>query len=114
MSSEPPAEPTPAGWSIEIAWAADGQIHRHVLTVRPGTRVGEAIETARLQVALPPAHTVSVSVYGRLRGPDHLLAEGDRIELTGALLVDPKVARERRVAHRRAAETRSRWRPQGR
>ena len=114
MSSQASAAPVPAVWSIEIAWAADGQIHRHALAVSSGTRVGEAIEAARLQVTLPPAHTVSVSVFGRLRGPDHPLADGDRIELTGALLVDPKVARERRVAHRRAAETRSRWRPQGR
>ena len=106
--------PAPVELSIEIAWTADGRVHRRALTVPSGTCVGEAIEAARRQVTLPSAHSVSVSVFGRLRGPDHPLAEGDRIELAGPLLVDPKVARERRVAHRRAAETRSRWRPQGR
>jgi len=56
----------------------------------------------------------AAAVFGRARGTGHRLAAGDRIELTGPLRVDPKVARERRVAHRRAAEPRSRWRPQGR
>lgn len=101
---------------IEIAWVADGKVQRTALTLAEGALLGEALAQAgaRGQVPLEVLARSKPAVFGRARGAAHRLAEGDRIELTGPLLVDPKVARERRVAHQRAAEPRSRWRPQGR
>jgi putative ubiquitin-RnfH superfamily antitoxin RatB of RatAB toxin-antitoxin module len=42
------------------------------------------------------AQSLQVSVWGRLAQPDTALREDDRIELTRALRVDPKVARRER------------------
>ena len=38
----------------------------------------------------------NVGVWGRLRSPEHILREGDRIELYRPLQVDPKDARRLR------------------
>jgi len=54
-----------------------------------------------------------IAIFGRRRGPDEVLHEGDRIEVLGPLLVDPKEARQRRVASRRAAAPRDKWRGAG-
>ncbi len=101
---------------IQIAWVARESVQCCALRVRTGATLGQALEQARSQGLVPveALEQAGTAVFGRARPIDHRLADGDRIELTGPLLVDPKVARERRVAHRRAAEPRSRWRPQGR
>jgi putative ubiquitin-RnfH superfamily antitoxin RatB of RatAB toxin-antitoxin module len=41
-------------------------------------------------------------VYGELRQASEPLSPGDRIELVEGLRVDPKIARQRRVAVRRS------------
>lgn len=101
---------------IEIAWVAQAGVQCRALRVRSGTSLGQALAQARAQGLVPDEalEQAGTAVYGRARDADHRLVDGDRIELTGPLRVDPKVARERRVAHRRAAEPRSRWRAQGR
>lgn len=50
--------------------------------------------------------TQKVGVYGRVRALDDLVQQGDRIEIYRPLIVDPKVARERRVAKSRRAGSR--------
>ncbi|HPU53903.1 MAG TPA: RnfH family protein [Burkholderiaceae bacterium] len=107
----------PEAGSIEIAiaWVAQGKVCSCELQVPQGCTLGQAV-TRACELGLLPAEALeqtSAAVFGRARKPDHRLYDGDRIELPGPLQVDPKVARERRVAHRRAAEPRSRWRPQG-
>ena len=44
-------------------------------------------------------------VWGRLQAPEHVLAEGDRIEAYRHLTVDPKVARRERFAKQGARGT---------
>lgn len=102
--------------SVEIIWVQADALRQHRLRVPAGSRLGEVLEAAIAAATLPGDVLTdrAIAVFGRLRGPEHPLVDGDRIELTGPLQVDPKVARERRVAHRRAALPRSRWRPQGR
>ncbi len=102
--------------SIEIAWTELGVVRLQAMRVPAGCHVADALAAAMGQGLAPGSllATTGVAVFGRLRGPDHVLVDGDRIELLGPLLVDPKLARERRVAQQRAAEPRSRWRPQGR
>lgn len=100
---------------VQIAWVAQAQVRCCTLSVPSGSTLGQVLAQARAQGLVPDEalDLPGTAVFGRARGAGHPLADGDRIELTGPLLVDPKVARERRVAHRRAAEPRSRWRPQG-
>ena len=92
---------------ISVAWSQADSACLLELAVPTGSRLGDALVLALAQglpgaVAADPA--VSVAVHGRLRGPDQVLLAGDRIELLGPLRVDPKVARERRVAHKRAQQ----------
>lgn len=46
-----------------------------------------------------------VGVWGRKQGLDHVLREGDRVEVLRPLRVDPKVARRERFAQQGARST---------
>ncbi|MFP5406821.1 MAG: RnfH family protein [Gammaproteobacteria bacterium] len=89
---------------IEFAWVGDdGSVCLDFLELAEGTTLGEAlavIEHPALRQALG-AGRLTAAVFGQLRRPDERLFDGDRIELLEALRVDPKVARQRRVAVRR-------------
>ncbi len=56
---------------------------------------------------------VMTAVFGRRVAADARVRDGDRIELLGPLRVDPKVARMRRVAHKRAASPGGKWNRDG-
>ena len=56
---------------------------------------------------------VTAAVFGRRVAADARVRDGDRIELLGPLRVDPKVARMRRVAHKRAASPGGKWNRDG-
>jgi len=107
MTGPAPAQAAGPLIRISLAWASGTDAHLLALEVPAGCRLGEALALAVTQ-GLPAAVAgdpmTTVAVFGRLRGPDHGLADGDRIELLGPLQVDPKVARERRVAHKRAQQ----------
>lgn len=53
----------------------------------------------------------SVAIYGRRSRLDDTLHDHDRIELLPPVVVDPKVARQRRAAHRRLHKGERRWAP---
>lgn len=69
------------------------------LTLPAGSTVWQAIETSgwlqsQPEIDLGSSH--AVGLWGRKTTPGHVLHEGDRIEITRALLVDPKHARRER------------------
>ncbi|MCO5100273.1 MAG: RnfH family protein [Burkholderiaceae bacterium] len=68
-----------------------------------GPPVGETLRAGVDETAL------AVAVYGQLRSRGTVLVEGDRVELVGRLLADPKAARRRRVQQRRAEGAEPRW-----
>ena len=84
---------------ITLAGAAEGVEWLYTIDVPEGTTVGEAIAASR---AAMPAHLASVplqfAIYGQRAAPETPLASGDRVELTGPLLVDPKFARLARAS----------------
>lgn len=100
---------------VELAWVREGRVVIEPLSVALGSTVGnvvsEALRRGLVDEALLRDHTTAV--FGRARPSDHPVHQGDRVELLGPVLVDPKVARARRVAHRRLALGRHRWRPNG-
>lgn len=86
---------------IEIACSpATGEVVCRHLVLGPGATVREAIAqsglpwSAESEGANPP----KIGVWGQLRPLDHVLRDGDRVEIYRALLIDPKDAR--RVRHR--------------
>jgi putative ubiquitin-RnfH superfamily antitoxin RatB of RatAB toxin-antitoxin module len=46
-------------------------------------------------------HANLFGVFGKRVGPDHRLAEGDRVEIYRALALDPREARRRRARGKR-------------
>lgn len=94
---------------VELAWVdPSGDVRRAALQLQPGASLGDAlaaIESPALREALVAGRLVA-AVFGELKSPAELLFDGDRIELLEGLQIDPKEARMRRVAVRRAAAER--------
>lgn len=98
---------------VELARAIGDDVRIDRLALDAGATVGDALALAQ-RLGLVDAGALgglAMGVFGRACTPSHPLEEGDRIELTAALQVDPKVARQRRVAKRRAALPRDKWNP---
>ncbi|HEX4859306.1 MAG TPA: RnfH family protein [Usitatibacteraceae bacterium] len=83
--------------AIRVRWVALGETQERLASLPPGTTLAQAL--ARLQMEPLPAR-VAVAVWGKLRKPDYVLREGDRIELLEPLRIDPKSARRAKAAAR--------------
>lgn len=79
---------------------APRSVQQRELHLKTGSTVLEALIGAGVDVPLSDAEgrVPGLSVWGRRVALDHRLREGDRLELTRALRVDPKVARRERFA----------------
>jgi len=106
---------------VVLARAAGEDVRCDDLDLPDGATLGDALARALRagllaadELAAVEAGTLTTAIHGRSRAAAHLLRDGDRIELLGPLTVDPKVARQRRVAHRRAAQARDKWSGAGR
>ncbi len=72
------------------------------LSLALGSSVQDALTQARTHTGFATLidEAVAVGVFGK-RCDDHtVLHDGDRVELYRGLVVDPKIARRRRAAHR--------------
>ncbi len=107
--------PSLDAFDIVLARVVQGRVEQHPLRVPAGSTVGSALRLACARGLVDPAEVAGLgtAVFGRARGEAHPLHAGDRLELLAPVTVDPKVARARRVAHRRAALPRDKWRPDG-
>jgi putative ubiquitin-RnfH superfamily antitoxin RatB of RatAB toxin-antitoxin module len=95
---------------LEFAWVGSGgKVELRSLELPEGATL---VEPA-LRQALS-AGRLTAAVYGQNRLPGDALTDGDRIELLEGLRVDPKIARQRRVAVRRAQAAREKETTRGR
>jgi uncharacterized protein len=85
----------PAGATVADAVAASG-------LAAPGAAPGSAPDGSR-------ARAYGLAVHGRRVEASRTLADGDRVDLLAPLLVDPKVARQRRAEKRRRDSGDVRW-----
>ena len=71
-----------------------------------GSTVGEALSASGYLVDHPEASfsNIVMGVYGKRVSLCYQLSDFDRIEIYTPLIVDPKVARRRRAAHRSKAK----------
>lgn len=106
---------------VVLARASADDVRCDEIELPDGASLGDALALAGRagllaadELAAVEAGTLTTAVHGHSRAAAHLLKDGDRIELLGPLTVDPKVARQRRVAHRRAAQARDKWSGAGR
>ena len=88
-----------APFLIEIAYAEPDRGVVKSLRVAPGSRVADALRL----VALDPDFSgvdlanSAVGIFGKLTRREHVLEEGDRIEIYRPLAADPKEARRARA-----------------
>jgi uncharacterized protein len=85
--------------NVEVVFAAAPHDVRQVtLRVHEGSTLADALRASRLLDGLSPAQAdaLEAGIWGRVAPLDTLLREGDRVELTRGLLVDPKEARRQR------------------
>ncbi|GAP38330.1 RnfH family protein [Piscinibacter sakaiensis] len=109
MSAEAPPEGGEGGaggrgagtrLQVEVVYAAGrGRVERHALSLPAGATAGDAVARSGVREGLAAgAPDLALSVWGRRADPSRPLADGDRVELTRPLLMDPGLAR--RARHR--------------
>ncbi len=84
---------------VQVCYARpDLEILRN-LAVPPGTLIKDAIALSGILQDVPEIDlgVATVGIYGKIKALDTVLRDHDRIEIYRPLIVDPKVARRRRV-----------------
>ncbi len=86
--------------SVEVAYAKPDEQLILRLEVAPGTTLRQAIEQSGILDRLPEIDraNLKVGVFGKLKKPDQVLREGDRVEIYRPLIADPKQVRRERAA----------------
>ncbi|WP_226806839.1 RnfH family protein [Candidatus Vallotia cooleyia] len=64
-----------------------------------GTTLHDAIEASKIMKIHPKINLIHqrIGVFGCIRALDSALEHGDRVEIYRSLIVDPKLARQRRI-----------------
>ena len=101
------ASAEPAQIRVEVAFSpVAGQVVCSTLVLAAGMTVLDAIKHSGLPIDAqnhlgnPPR----IGVWGQPRALDHVLRDGDRVELYRPLLIDPKDARRLRHRGQRTAK----------
>jgi len=85
--------------AIEVVYAAAPHDVRQVsLRLQLGSTLADALRASGLLGTLSAAQAdaLKAGIWGRVAALDTTLREGDRVEVTRSLLVDPKEARRQR------------------
>jgi putative ubiquitin-RnfH superfamily antitoxin RatB of RatAB toxin-antitoxin module len=81
---------------VEVVYAAaPHDVRSATLTLQTGATVADALRESHLLEGVD-AHALQASIWNRTAALDASLRDGDRVELTRGLLVDPKEARRLR------------------
>jgi len=86
---------------VSVVYAGENDVERVALVLPDGACLGDALAASGLveRYALGDV-TGRTGVYGRLRGNDEPLQQGDRVEIYRPLRADPKVSRRQRAKRR--------------
>ncbi|MEO8810612.1 MAG: RnfH family protein [Rhodanobacter sp.] len=85
--------------TVEIIHAgAAGRIERRSIELPKGCTVMQAVGACGIAASLPDGaiDPARLGVFGCKVAPDHLLLDGDRVEIYRPLVLDPMEARRRR------------------
>ncbi|HVO06554.1 MAG TPA: RnfH family protein [Burkholderiaceae bacterium] len=85
--------------AIEVVYAvAPHDVRQVSLRMRAGSTLADALRESHLLdgLAADEADALQAGIWGRAAALETLLRDGDRVELTRGLLVDPKEARRQR------------------
>jgi putative ubiquitin-RnfH superfamily antitoxin RatB of RatAB toxin-antitoxin module len=84
---------------------APRQVREIALQLPQGATVAQALVASGLAAEYPEIEGAAVGIWGRKTSAEQRLRAGDRVEVYGALRVDPKVARRERFARQGAGRT---------
>ena len=88
--------------TIEVVYAEPGVCHRRTLNLPSGTVAGDAVRASGLTEACPSiAQDRKLGVFSQRVDDDHVLREGDRVEIYRALTLTPTEARRLRARRRK-------------
>lgn len=84
---------------IQVVFADPEHTELRRIEVAPGTTVRQAVEASGIADVLPAGIVDSArfGVFSRKVTMDHVLRDGDRVEIYRPLLLDPMEARRRRA-----------------
>lgn len=91
--------------SVSVCFSGEArQCAEVLLKVKLGSRLVDAVRDSALLSALSDLEidALQTSIWGRKMSPEHILREGDRVELCRPLKVDPMVARRERFTRQGA------------
>jgi len=99
--------------NVSVVYARQEGCWQRALAVPAGTTVAAAIQLSGFAKTFPQYAETSpvVGIFGRRCRWDEIVSEGDRIEIYRPLSFDPMESRRRRAAHRKAAATKTAFRP---
>lgn len=85
--------------TVEVVFAEPSRRWLRKVTLPAGSTVAQAIEASGIAremsgLVVDPAR---LGIFSRKVTPDHVLGEGDRVEIYRPLTLDPKEARRRRA-----------------
>jgi hypothetical protein len=88
-----------ASLEVEVVYALPKQQFLVQLSLPLGSTAREAVEQSGLLVKFPQINleTLTVGIFSRVVGLDHVLVAGDRVEIYRPLLMSPGEARRRRA-----------------
>ncbi|MCW0044892.1 RnfH family protein [Burkholderia pseudomallei] len=91
--------------SIEVCYALPKRKSLTPVTLPDGATVRDAIDASGVLALHPEIDlgSAKTGIFGKLAPLDAPLADHDRVEIYRPLIVDPKVARQRRVEKTRRA-----------
>lgn len=89
---------------VEVAYALPEQQVLLSLEVAPGTTLLEAIRHSGILEHFPEIDLDrnKVGIWSKVRDPDFVLREGDRVEIYRPLIADPKQVRKERASRGKA------------
>ncbi len=95
--------------SVQICYALPDEAFLETLTLAAGSTIAQALAASGLGRRFPAlqsaidAGQARVGIFGKVKTPDTVLRDGDRIEVYRPLQADPKETRRRRAKHKQQA-----------
>jgi putative ubiquitin-RnfH superfamily antitoxin RatB of RatAB toxin-antitoxin module len=86
---------------VEVVYALPEGADAVRLKLRAGATAADALRMSGILERHPEIDPGKLGVYGKVVAPETPLAEGDRVEVYRALVIDPKEARRRRALKKR-------------
>ena len=100
--------------SVEVAYALPDKQKIVALLVEPGTTAMQAVLRSKIQQEFPEIdpETAKMGLFGQSLGSkgllparEHILQEGDRVEIYRPLIADPKEVRRKRAEKAKAEKS---------